>query len=92
MHLTATGLASGEVDGVAEALEHANNSFARFREQRVVVASDEERDAQAKLLGSGRDFNTDSISQCCSQSDRMMGTFRNSARGATETSWDRIRS
>jgi tRNA U54 and U55 pseudouridine synthase Pus10 len=91
MHLPATGLASGEVDSVAEALEHANNGFARFREQSVVVAGDEERDAQARLLGSGRNFNTDSISQCCIQSDRMMGTFRKSARGATETLWDRIR-
>jgi hypothetical protein len=52
MHLSAAGLSSGEVDGVTKALEYTNNGFARLGEQRVVVAGDEERDAQAKLLGS----------------------------------------
>ena len=50
VHLAAAGLFDGEVDGVAEPLEHARDGDARFGEQRVVVAGDEERDAH----GGGR--------------------------------------
>jgi hypothetical protein len=56
VHLSATGLAGGEVDGVAEALEHADDGLTRCGEQGVVVAGDEERDAQARLLGSREEF------------------------------------
>lgn len=92
MHLAAAGLPGREVNGVAKAFEHAHNSLPCGGEQGVVVASDEERDAQKDSL-TGRNFNTDSISQCCTGFGRMFSTFHTSARGATEMEilWDRIR-
>jgi hypothetical protein len=92
MHLATAGLAGGEVDDVAQALEHAHNSLACCWEQGVVVAGDEKRDAQEGSL-TGRNFNTDSISHSCTGFGRMFSTFHTSAREATEMEilWDRIR-
>jgi hypothetical protein len=39
-------LAGGEFDGVAEAFEDADNGLAGAGKKRVVIAGDEERDAQ----------------------------------------------
>jgi hypothetical protein len=64
VHLAAAGLAGGKVNGVTEALEHTNDSLAGGGEQGVVVAGDEERDAQGGSLAGGN-FNTGSISQQC---------------------------
>jgi hypothetical protein len=49
VHLAAAGLFDGEIDGVAQAFEQARNGDAGLGEQRVVVAGDEERDAQEVL-------------------------------------------
>lgn len=46
VHLTATGLAGGKVDGVAETLEDAHHGLTGLREQGVVVAGDEQRNSQ----------------------------------------------
>ena len=51
MHLATAGLAGREVNGVAEALEHAHDRLACGGEQGVVVAGDEERDAQGNSFG-----------------------------------------
>jgi hypothetical protein len=64
MHLAAASLAGREVNCVAKPFEHAHDCLACGGEQGVVVAGDEERDAQRDSL-TGRNFNTDSISQCC---------------------------
>jgi hypothetical protein len=48
VHLAAAGLGEGEVDGVAEALQEARDGDARLWEQGVVVAGDEESDAQER--------------------------------------------
>jgi len=48
VHLAATGLAGREVDGMAEALEDANDGLAGAGEERVVIAGDEKRDAQCR--------------------------------------------
>ena len=45
MHLPAAGLLPPELDLVAEPLEHGDDRLSRFREQRVVVAGDEQRSA-----------------------------------------------
>jgi hypothetical protein len=50
VHLAAAGLAWGEVDGVAEAFEDADDGLACGGEEGVVIAGDEERDAQGSLL------------------------------------------
>ena len=42
VHLAAAGLAGGEDDGVAQALEEADHGFSRVGEEGVVVAGDEE--------------------------------------------------
>jgi hypothetical protein len=44
--LAATGLALREVDGVAEALDNADDRLSSLREQGVVIAGNEERDSQ----------------------------------------------
>ena len=46
VHLAAAGLAGREVDGMAQALKDANNGLACGGKQGVVVAGDEQRDAQ----------------------------------------------
>ena len=50
MHLAATGLGGAEFDGVAQALEHGDDSFARLGEQGVVVASDEQGDEHGRIF------------------------------------------
>jgi hypothetical protein len=60
--LAAAGLAGGKVEGVAEALEDADNGLAGAGEERVVIAGDEERDAQAKPPAGLQEFNRDFIS------------------------------
>jgi hypothetical protein len=50
VHLAAAGLAGREVDGVAEALEDAHDGLAGAGKERVVIAGDEERDAQVQNL------------------------------------------
>jgi hypothetical protein len=90
MHLATAGLAGREVNGVAKALEHAHNSLACCGEQGVVVAGDEQRDAQGDSFAESN-FNTDSISLCCIGFGRMVCTFSQLALEATEILWDRIR-
>jgi hypothetical protein len=46
VHLAAAGLSGGEVDGVSEALEDADDGLPGGGEEGVVIAGDEERDAQ----------------------------------------------
>ena len=46
VHLATARLFDRELDGVAETLEHTCDRYARFGEERVVVAGDEERDTQ----------------------------------------------
>ena len=46
VHLAAAGLGEGEVEGVAEAFEDARDGDTGLGEERVVIAGDEERDAQ----------------------------------------------
>jgi hypothetical protein len=46
VHLAAAGLSGGEVDGVAEALEDADDGLPGGGEEGVVIAGDEEGDAQ----------------------------------------------
>ena len=53
VHLAAAGLGGVEVDGVAEALEDAHDGLAGAGEERVVIAGDEERDAQVQNLRRG---------------------------------------
>jgi len=63
VHLAAAGLAWGEVYGVPEALEDTHDGLAGAGEERVVVAGDEERDAQGSPpRGGDREFNRDYIS------------------------------
>jgi hypothetical protein len=50
MHLTAAGLAGGKVYGVPEALEDTHDGLAGAGKERVVIAGDEERDAQISRL------------------------------------------
>src|SRR5580698_748573 len=64
MHLSAAGLAGREVNGVAQAFEHAHNSLTCGREQSVVITGNVQRNAQRSSLADPN-FNTDSISQCC---------------------------
>lgn len=49
VHLAAAGLAGGEVDGVAEALEDTDDGLAGAGEERVVIAGDKKRDTQGVL-------------------------------------------
>jgi hypothetical protein len=49
VHLAAAGLGQREFDGVAEALEDLGDGDAGLREERVVIAGDEEGDAQGSL-------------------------------------------
>jgi hypothetical protein len=51
VHLTAAGLGGVEVDGVAEAFEDADDGLAGAGEEGVVIAGDEERDAQGETSG-----------------------------------------
>jgi hypothetical protein len=53
VHLAAAGLAGGKFDGVAEAFEDADDGLASAGKKRVVIAGDEERDAQGKSLRPG---------------------------------------
>jgi hypothetical protein len=46
VHLSAAGLLHGELDGVAQTFEHTRDGDSGLREQRVVIAGDEERDTQ----------------------------------------------
>ena len=90
MHLAAAGLAGGEVDGVAESLKDAHDSLACSGEQGVVVAGDEERDAQENSL-TGPEFQYRFYFTMLYRFCRMVSTFSQLARGATEILWDRIR-
>jgi hypothetical protein len=53
VHLAAAGLAEGKFDRVAEAFEDADDGLAGAGKKRVVIAGDEERDAQGKSLRAG---------------------------------------
>jgi hypothetical protein len=48
LQLPAAGLGLGEVDDVAEALEHLDDGLPGAREERVVEAGDEERDPHGR--------------------------------------------
>jgi hypothetical protein len=49
VHLSATGLGLAEFDGVSQALEHGYNGSSSAREERVVVAGDEEGDVHGDI-------------------------------------------
>ncbi len=51
VHLSAAGLGERELDGVAEAFEDASDGDARLGEEGVIVAGDEECDAQGEISG-----------------------------------------
>jgi hypothetical protein len=48
MHLAAASLAGGKVDSMAEAFKDADDGLAGAGKERVVIAGDEERDAQRR--------------------------------------------
>ena len=75
---------------MTEAFEHAHDSLARRGEERVVVAGDEERDAQENSLA-GPEFQYRFYFTMLNRFGRMVSTFSQLARGATEILWDRIR-
>src|SRR5579859_1224334 len=52
VHLAAAGLVERELDGVPEPLEQTDDRLAGGGEERVVIAGDEERNAQSRGLNS----------------------------------------
>jgi hypothetical protein len=49
MHLTTTGLSRPELDDVPKPFENGYDCLTRFGEESVVVAGDEERNAQLSM-------------------------------------------
>jgi hypothetical protein len=94
VHLAAAGLAGGKVDGVAEALEDADDGLAGLGKQRVVIAGDEERDAQrdrAQHLSTGmRALGTESFYWRDLSLDRRVRSATNFIpfRGIKRWSWE----
>ena len=93
MHLPAAGLLAPEFDAMAKALEHGDHGFACFREQRVVVAGDEQRNQhymERRDRGDRREDTLEYFSACSADSafeDRVFLTvleeaYRRNASGS----------